>query len=285
MKVSIIIVYFAKWNHFEKCLLSIKNHKTKFPFEVIIVNNGSENIRSKVLSILPEAQYIKSKNKGYGAGNNCGFRHAKGEYLFILNPDTELTKNTIDVLVSYLDAHTNTSVVAPNLLHPDGRVYTLIGSRKLTPLTGLVAHSFLNKLFPKNHISVLYFMLDTSVHIKRRAFAVPGCAFMIKKHIFEKVGMFDEQMFLYYEESDLGKRLDNYGYETYILPKAQVIHNHSSENNRSLKKHNAQSRFYYFKKHYGIFWALIVESFCRFSKRKAIVLAIIFGIVLTLFLV
>lgn len=276
MKVSILIVYFKGWHDFKKCLLSIKNQKSRYSFEVIVINNGKEGIKSKVANILAYARYIKNKeNKGYGFGNNVGAQKAKGEYLFVLNPDVELHHNTIDTLVSYLDTHSNVAVVAPNLLYPNGKTYKLIGTRELTPLSGLVSHSFLNKLFPTNPISINYFLLDTSFRKTRQSFSVPGCAFMIRKKVFEEVGKFDENIFLYYEESDLGKRIQDAKYDIFILPAAKVIHNHSFDSDPALKKYNAQSRFYYFKKYYGIFWALVVEVFCRFGKRHAIALGVI----------
>jgi GT2 family glycosyltransferase len=281
--VSIIIVYFSGWKDFIKCLQSIKLQKSQYKFETIVINNGHELIKDKLKKILPRAVYIQNeKNGGYGAGNNLGATKATGKYLFILNPDVELQKNAIDYLVQFLEIHKKTAITAPQLLLPDKTKYLLVGSRDLTPLTGIVCHSFLNTLFPNNPISRNYFMYDVSVYQKRKAFAVPGCAFMVRKKIFDEVGKFDENMFLYYEESDLGKRLQDKGYEEYVIPEAKVIHNHSIDNDTELKKFNIKSRYYYFKKHYGVASAIIVELFCRFSKRKAIIaggilLAVVLG--------
>ncbi len=283
--VSIIIVYFSGWKDFEKCLQSIKLYRSKYLSEVIIVNNGRKPIKNKILKILPKAIYIKNKlNNGYGTGNNLGTNRAKGKYLFILNPDVELQKNAIDTLIEFLESNAKAAVAAPNLLFPNGQLYKLVGSQELNPLTGIVCHSFINKLFPNNPISRNYFMYDVPITQLRKAFAVPGCAFMIKRDLFNEVGKFDENIFLYYEESDLGKRIQNVGYEEYIVPKAEIIHNHSFDDNQSLKKYNAESRIYYFKKHYGIISMLLVEFFCRFSKRKAIIAGAVLLVVLLLYI-
>lgn len=283
--VSIIIVYFSGWRDFEKCLQSIKHHNSKYLFEVIVVNNGHELIQNKIKKILPRSTYIHNTfNNGYGAGNNLGSQKAKGEYLFILNPDVELQKNTIDILVQEIEVNKKIAVVAPQLLFPNKKPYKLVGSRELNTLTGIVCHSCINALFPNNSISRNYFMYDVPINKKRKAFAVPGCAFMIRQNIFEEVGKFDENIFLYYEESDLGKRLQISGYEEYIVPEAKVIHNHSFDSDESLKKYNTQSRMYYFMKHYGFLSMCVVEAFCRFSKRKALIAAVILVVVLLIYL-
>jgi GT2 family glycosyltransferase len=218
-------------------------------------------------------KYLKSpKNVGYGGGNNLGAKLAKGEYLFILNPDTKLQPKSLDTLASYLDKHPKVGIVAPNLIDESGKVYIQLGSKALTPLQGIVAHSFINKAFPNNPISRSYWLKDISMDELRDADAVPGSAFLIRKKVFEKVGGYDENIFLYFEETDLGKRVKEAGYKIFINPKAEVMHAWNFVRSEKLKKYSQESRFYYFKKRYGIFWALIVEAFARFSKKEAIYL-------------
>jgi O-antigen biosynthesis protein len=284
--VSIIIVFFDGWENLKTCLSSIASQKTHYTFETIIVNNGNEDIQKNLARTRLPTHYIKShKNLGYGAGNNLGIRKARGKYLFILNPDTRIAQNTIEVLVQFLITHKNFAIIAPNLLQTNGKPFPIMGARDLTPLAGLVAHSFLNSIFPKNPVSNYYFMKDLAKTELREASAVPGSAFMITKNIFKKVGMFDENLFLYYEESDLGKRIRDSDYKLGITPDTHVFHKHSTHNNPALKKVNQVSRFYYFKKHYGIFWAFVVESFARFSKKKfVLVVAIGIAVLLVIYL-
>lgn len=278
--VSIIIVFYNGIEALKKCLSHIRKYPPDFSYEVIVVNNGEEKIETIVKKILTNAVYIKShKNVGYGKGNNIGAKHSKGTFLFILNPDTYIQKGTIDKLCTFLQRNRNAAVVAPTLLYPNGTMYELQGTETLTPFSGIAAHSFVNTLFPKNPISQRYYLLNTLKSKVREVKTVPGCAFLIRKSIFSEVGQFDEKIFLYFEESDLGMRLQKKGYKLFIIPNANVIHDHSFDNSLELKKYNKQSRFYYFKKHYGLVAALLVELFARFSKRVAYVFILVVLIV------
>jgi GT2 family glycosyltransferase len=276
--ISIIIVYYSADDIFT-CIEAIRKSKPKTSYEIIVIDNSvSGSSRLKKVSGIT---YKKApKNGGYGYGNNLGVQIAKGDYFFILNPDTFVTENTIDVLHTFLEKNRNAAIVGPNLLHEDGTRYDLMGSRDLTPLSGLVGHSFLNKLFPKNHVSKRYYLLDVSQTKLREVSSVPGCAFLIRSDVFRLAGGFDETIFLYYEEADLGKRVKELGYRLYITPEADVIHKKTFDNDPELKKYNVQSRFYYFKKHFGVLSALLVELFCRFSKKKAILVFVVTMIVL-----
>lgn len=212
-------------------------------------------------------EYIKSENNnGYGSGNNIGVNVSKGKYILFLNPDCKVMSNTLQKLSDFLDKNINAAVVAPNLINENGKLFYQLGSRELTPLRGIVALSFINKLFPNNPISRKYFMHDIPMTKLREADAVPGSAFMIRSDVFKKIGGFDEKIFMYFEESDLGKRVKGLGYKIYIIPYAEVVHKWNvNKKNEKLQRIFEKSRFYYFKKHFGVLKAMIVELFCRIS--------------------
>lgn len=214
--------------------------------------------------------YAKSpENIGYGAGNNLGVKHARGELLFFLSPDTEVIKGSIDILVDFIQKNLQTAIVAPLILKQDKTVYKVQGSRELTPIRAIVGLSFLNTLFPNNPISNAYFLADWDKKHIQEVDAVPGSSFLIKKHLFEQIGGFDEDFFMYFEEHDLGNRIKKLGYKLYIYPEAKVVHlgGRSSKDYKKIDKIFSQSRFLYFKKHYGILWAWIVKVFL-YSRRK-----------------
>ena len=267
--VSIIIVFFSGKEKLLECLGSIKNHKSNYSLEVIVVNNGVEKIESDIKHTIPNIHYIKSpKNGGYGYGNNLGAEKAKGKYLFILNPDTKLISHAIDILGVYLDKHPSTAIVSPILVDWKQFPYELQGTETLTPPRGAVAHSFLNKLFPNNFISRKFYLKN------------------ISRNVVHEVGRFDENIFMFYEEADLGKRVQNAGYTVAMHPKAHVIHfwTNKEKGDAKMAAIAAKSRFYYFKKHYGLPSALFVEFFCRFSKRKALIAGAILLAVLLVYI-
>jgi len=270
VKVSIIIVYYKDKKALFNCLKSIKENSPKVSFEVIVVDNDEiKTIEKEAKRRSNWIKYVKSPgNIGYGAGNNLGVSLAKGDFLMILNPDTLVKPGSIDTLVDFLDENKDVAVVAPNLIDEKGKIFTQLGSRELTPLRGIVALSFLNKLFPHNKISRDYWLKDLPLDQKREVDVVPGSAFLIRKDVFEKVSGFDENIFLFFEESDLGRRVKKLGYRLYIIPDSEIVHFWSGgkEDPSYIKKIFKKSRFYYFKKHFGLVPALLVEVFARFSK-------------------
>jgi GT2 family glycosyltransferase len=277
-KVSIILVHYKESGVLYDCIRSIYKSSPKVSFEIIVVDNDEIKIVNKYLKKnFPKIRYIAaSGNLGYGKGNNLGIENARGEYVFVLNPDTLVEKGAVDNLLKFLENNKKVGIVAPTLYDKNGKMYPLQGTGKLTPLRGAVALSFLNKLFPRNPISKKYWMLDADRTKPYEVEVVPGTAFMIKRSLFEKIGGFDRNFFLYFEESDFCKRVVEKGLKLFILPEARVTHFWavSTPPSDKIRKIFSESRFYYFKKNFGILNALIVEFFTRLSKWNLILFAI-----------
>ena len=89
-------------------------------------------------------------NAGYGAGVNLGAQKARGEYLFVLNPDTLVFPDTLSKLVNFLDKYPLAGIVAPMLLDSQKKPYPWVGTHELTPLQGILSHSFINKFWPRH---------------------------------------------------------------------------------------------------------------------------------------
>ena len=238
-RVSIIIVKYRAEEYLKRCLISLK--PLKIPHEIIIIDNNKIN-------------------RGYSAGNNLGAQKAKGKYLFIVNPDTVVLPGAIEKLVTYLDRSPRVGIVAPTLLDTHKQRYPLQGSGPLTPLAAIFALSFINKLFPHNSVSRKYWHPHALT-------VVPGTAFLIRRSLFNQIGGFDENFFLYFEESDLCNRVLAAGWQIILHPRAQIIHHwgKSTPDSPRIKHIFATSRFYYFRKHFGLTWAVIVHLVCSFS--------------------
>jgi len=266
-KVSIVIVHYAKKKVLFDSIKSIYASCSKVTFEIVVVDNDEvKSINKDLKKNFPKVKYVLApENLGYGKGNNLGVENAEGKYVFILNPDTVVQKNSIETLVNFLEKNKKVGIVAPTLLDEKSRAYPLQGTKRLTPVRAIFALSFLNKLFPGNPISKEYWMLGIDRTKAFEADVVPGSAFMIKKSLFEKLGGFDKNFFLYFEETDLCKRVSEAGYKLFILPDAKIIHYWavSTPSSDKIKKIFEKSRFYYFKKNFGIFNALLVEFFCK----------------------
>ena len=283
VKISIIIVHYNVERELMFCISSILESKLRQSYEIIVVDNDEEpRIEYKLKEKFKEVRYVKSpKNLGFGGGNNLGASHAQGEFLFFLNPDTLVKKNAIDRLVAFLETHEKVGIVAPIFLDSEQRIYPSQGSEELTPLSAVFALSFINKIIPSNPISERYFLLNWDKKGPRKVGNVPGTAFLIRKNLFERIGKFDENFFLYFEEFDLCKRIRKLGYDLFVLPSSRIVHFWGRSTNKSslnIKEIFSKSKFYYFKKHYGIFSAVVVQFITGLSKLHLfLTLAIVFS--------
>lgn len=278
--VSIIIVHYKVEKELIACISSILKSNVKEPYEIIVVDNDEKKtIDIDLKKKFPEVKYVPAKiNLGFGGGNNLGALHSRGEFLFFLNPDTIVKEHAIDRLVEFLETHKKAGIVAPIFLDSKEKVYPSQGSEELTPLSAIFSLSFINKLLPSNPISKRYFLSNWNKKNPRKVDNVPGTSFLIRENLFEKVGKFDENFFLYFEEFDLCKRVRELRYDLFILPSSQIIHFWGVSTNRSplnIKKIFLESKFYYFKKHYGLFLAVLVQFITGLSKVHLLVAAII----------
>lgn len=281
VKVSIIIVNYKVREELFSCLDSIRKSKTKVKYEVIVVDNDEEKTLGKELSKkYSEVVYVPSrKNLGFGGGNNLGAEKAKGEFLFFLNPDTEIQPGAVDILIKHLEKNTKTAIVAPVLLDEGKNIIPLQGAKTLTPIRATLSFSILARLYPKNKVANEFWINSWDRKTTKKVETVPGTAFVIRKKIFDEVKGFDDKFFLYFEEYDLCKRVCSIGKEIYLIPKAKLIHKMGRSTGKSnreyINKIFERSRFYYFKKNFGIIKAFLVWLVFSLNKKSLILLGIL----------
>ncbi len=254
--VSVVIVTYHDTPFLLDCL---KTFTDPAILEIIVVDNNE-----LALKLPAVVKHLHGQgNIGYGPAVNLGARVARGKYLFILNPDTLVQKNALTALASFLDSHMEVGIVAPLLLDEHRQIYPLQGTLTLTPWLGVLSLSFLNK-----YVSLKRFWLrDWNKITPRPVEVVPGTAFLIRADLFRKIGGFDDHIFIYFEEHDLCVRVRRQNYKIFILPEAKIVHfwGQATPNQHLNRLRMQNSRFYYFRKHYGLASALIVELFARMS--------------------
>lgn len=274
--ISIIIVHYQEEQLLFACLESIAAHAKNT--EVIIVDNGSKpGFEQRLTEKHSSVRYIQAQdNVGYGAGNNLGALIANGQWLFFLNPDTVLQKNTVEHLERFITDKPDLAIVAPTLLHPDKSVFEQQGSLTLTPIRVLAAHSIFHTIWPTNPVARKFWLADVNKSKDRQVEVVPGTAFMINKKIFNQVGRFDPQFFLYFEEYDLCRRILASDHQIWMSGSSLVIHHwegttkNTATNaiyNSSLKK--------YLDKYYGNFVATATYLLSRVSKWQILVIVVL----------
>lgn len=230
--ITIIIVSFRSEKIISKCLLTINK---KYPV-IVLENSSNINFKKKIEKDFSNVKcYLMGKNLGFGKANNIGLNLAKTKYVFLLNPDTLLSRNTIEILSKNAKKIKDFALLAPVILNNKHPNYGFFNKKE--------------KFVKKND----YFEVD---YIK-------GFAMFFNKKNFLNIGFFDEKIFIYLEEIDLCKRLNQINKKIYVIPKAKIKHiggqSHSYEHNLEMEIsrnwHWMWSNFYYNTKHYGKLYA------------------------------
>ncbi len=273
--LSIIIVHYQAETELLDCLQSIKNSRSGINYEIIVVDNSCSRILKQRLSRFRDVKYLNpASNLGFSAANNLGAAHSRGKYLFFLNPDTLVLPGAIDKLVAVFKKDRNLGIATPQLLDAKQRVYPLQCSDKLTPLAGIIALSFVNRLFPRNFISQKYWLLDRDRTKSRDVAVVPGTALMIRRSLFQQLKGFDRKFFMYFEEADLCTRAGSLGVRISYQPESQVIHlwKRSTHDQNLARQYFRRSRWHYFSKHFGFPASLIVIFWLELTENWQIII-------------
>ena len=218
--VSIITVNFNQAQLTYELLASI-GHLNYRKVEVIVVDNGSIiDPSAYIMQHFPEVRILRSEeNLGFAGGNNLGMKIAKGDYLFLVNNDTELSPDVIGQLLSVFGQQEKVGLVSPKICyHNDGNQQHLIqyvGYTRVHPITA-------------RNITLGEFEPDKGQYIKvKPTVYAHGAAMMLKKEVLEKVGLMPELYFLYYEELDWCELIRKAGFTIMVEPNAVVYHKES----------------------------------------------------------
>ena len=225
MMVSISIVTYNNDKIIKKCLQNIFKNINNIDFELIIVdNNSSDNTVSIIEKDFKNVRLIKNnRNIGFSAAHNIAIKLGRGKYHLVLNPDIIFTENSIEKLVNFMEENLDVGLVSPKIVFPDGRIQYLckkspclfdLSIRRFTP-------EFIQNLF-KSRID--YFeMKETGYNKIMDVSYLSGSFMLFKKNILEKIGGFDENFFMYFEDADITRRMGKIS-RTVFYPYTSVIH-------------------------------------------------------------
>ena len=278
--VSIILVNYNTAKLTTDCIDSIVLHSKGFQYEIIVVDNASSDESSTVLSNDNRILYFQNKkNLGFGKANNIGVKHAKGDYLFFLNTDTYLIDNAIKDYIDFLNIHQNEPIgmiggllldIAHNENHsfgpfvdysPLSKIILRLNRNKWFSRLNKKSHSYiLNSIYANGYASVDY---------------ICGAGMFISKELFQSLGGFDENFFLYYEEVDLQKRLDKLGLKRIVINSPNIVHLGRGSSEMSKISYGSykifeSSLFVYAKKHFNKL------QFCLFYVSNIVGLLFLF---------
>ncbi len=225
-KVSTIIVTWNCADYIVGCLESLRDHCDAAENHIIIVDNASidptvELVKQNEVKV----DLIESpENLGFAKACNLGAANTESEYLLFLNPDTILLNDAIKTLADFLDSHKDTGVVGGKVLNPDGTLQPPCRRRFPTIRSSVMRLFGLSKLFPAHRWSYCYEMSMENADRAHEVDAVSGSFFIIRRSLFNELGGFDEDFFIFGEDLDLCYRAKMKGWKIYYNPEAKVIH-------------------------------------------------------------
>lgn len=264
MKVSIVIINFNTKRLTEQCIASVIEN-TSVEYEIIVVDNSSKN-KEKYTACNPLIKVINAENKGFGHACNIGMKNATGNLYLMLNSDTIVHKDAIDICAEYLSANSNAGAAGCKTLLSDGSLDHNCKRGLPTPSASLYYLLGLDKKYPDSPKYARYHATYMDENKLNEVEVLSGSFMMIKKEVIDKIGGFDEDYFMYCEDVDLCYRITSAGYKLIYIPTASILHlkgqSGLQSKNRKVIIHFHKSMILFYKKHfkkkYNIFVTIAV---------------------------
>jgi N-acetylglucosaminyl-diphospho-decaprenol L-rhamnosyltransferase len=223
--LSIIIINWRSCEFLRKCLQSIRSTSSNLKIETIVIDNASyDGSREMVQNEFPGVLFVQSElNLGFAKANNLAYTKSTGRYLLFLNPDTEILDDALGRLVAGLESNSKAGIVGPKLLNTDMTVQTSCIQAYPTLLNQLLDAEYLRRKFPR---SSLWGMNPLYSHASLPAAVdvVSGACLMIRRDVFEQVGRFSTNYFMYSEDVDLCYKTKLSGRRVMYIGDAAVVH-------------------------------------------------------------
>lgn len=239
MKLSVIIVNYNVTQLLRNCLVSLRKYLPETDYETIVVDNASTDSSWKgLIPEFPEVRFIFSEtNGGFAKGNNKAVSTAKGEYLLLLNPDTELEGFYMKEILGFADAHTDFGCLGVRMHDAEGR-FLPESKRSVPDMFNSFEKLFTN--FKKNN-SKSYYRYDIDERAVAEVDIITGAFLLVKKEVYQAAGGLDESYFMYGEDIDLCYTLLRKGFKNFYYGKASILH-HKGES--TVKDKVYLERFY-----------------------------------------
>ncbi len=225
LDLSISIVSYNTRELLRNCLKSIFETTKGIEFEVIIVDNNSrDGSQEMVAKEFPQVKLIANdSNRGFAGANNQAIKESKGRHILLLNSDTIVLEDTLEICCSFMDEHLEIGLLGCKLLNPDG---TLQHSCRGFPsfLTLFFESTFLDQIFPRHGVIGRYQMRYWDHDEIREVDQPMGAFMMVRREAIEEVGYMDEGYFMFFEEVDWCYRIKDKGWKIVFIPQAEIIH-------------------------------------------------------------
>lgn len=260
-RLSVVVLSWNTRELLSACLASLEAVR-RDDWQVIVVDNDSaDGSADMVAERFGWVELIRNgQNDGYAIGNNIGAARADGEYLLLLNSDTEVGEGVLEHLLTFLDEHPGHGACAPRLVHPDGTVQL---SCKTFPTlwTAVFYDTVFQRWFPNNRTLPAYEMSDFDHLSSRDVDQPPGAALLIRRALWEQLGGFDPELWLFYNDVDLCLRIHRAGFKVAYLAEVAILH-HEGKSTSQFRAFGAiwhKNRLAYYRKTFGWRGALVAR--------------------------
>lgn len=255
MELSIVIVNYNTAKLTLECIASIKKYSPKFSFEIIVVDNGSDE---KLKLDGKDVRVIRNdSNTGFAKANNQGIDIAKGKYILLLNSDTKVKPETLDRLVDFAEKTHDAGVVAPRLLNSDGSIQNSVF--RLPTVWRTIRQYWLGEK------GVLDKYAPRGIEVVEEAVMA---AYLITPMCLKKVGKLDERYFFYFEDFAYARKIKELGLKIYYLPTSEVVHYHGASGTKIADSANQWRRLVPSSKIYHGIVAHYLIFFITWSSQK-----------------
>ena len=247
--VSVVFVNYKTKDLTINAIRSVIEKTEGLEYEIFVVdNNSSDGSIEAIEQEFPNINIIKnSVNAGFGTANNLGIRQAHGKYILCLNTDTLLVNNAIKIMFDFMEQKENQNVGGCGGVLYDKDLNVIHSGGSLPSITAILWKFGLRYIFPEKYKKIV----GENCLADKIEF-ITGADIFFRKSVLDEVGLFDENIFMYFEDSDLCLRIKNAKYEIKLIEDAKIIHLESQSVQIPMQKRKwyKTSEFYYFKKHY-----------------------------------
>lgn len=262
--LSIIIVSWNVAPLLLTCLSSIRAHAADLNHEIIVVDSAStDDTVAQVRTAYSDVTLLpQTDNVGFSRGNNIGLAAARGRYLLLLNPDTEIIGAALQQMVAYLDAHPTVGIVGPHTRNSDG---THQSTRRRFPslAVALFESTWVQPLAPRRLLDH-YVVADADDDAVVSVDWVQGSALLARREVYEQIGGLDEGFIMYSEEMDWCRRAKEAGWGVVYLGTARIVHHGGKSSEQVVARrhiHFQTSKIRYFRKYHGAVAAGVLRGF------------------------
>jgi len=271
MDLSVIIISYNEKDLLRNCLRSVLASKTNYKFEVIVTDSGSQDDTVEMMN--EEFSTVKlldnKTNLGFSKGNNVAIKQTNGRLILLLNADTTVKDDALDLSIQYMDQHPEVGAMGGKVLLPDGRIDPSCRRNFPNPVNSFLRLFGLKKFSDYN--------INTPIDQEVEVEAIMGAYFLTRKDVIDKIGLLDEEFFMYGEDLDWCWRIKESGYKIMYYPKAEIVHykyGASQTNKTQTIKWAHDSMKIFYRKHYAQKnpWFLNQLIYLGITLRKNLVL-------------